>query len=64
MQDTAAIAVVAPAQRRSAADRLRSVGRNIYPFLVVAAIWEIIAWFGVFHPRLFPSLETVACHFL
>ena len=60
MQETTAIAVVAPAARRSAADRLRSVWRNIYPFLVVAAIWEIIAWTGVFHPRLFPSLETVA----
>ena len=60
MQDTAAIAVVAPTARRSAADRLRGVWRNVYPFLVVAAIWEIIAWFGVFHPRLFPSLETVA----
>ncbi len=60
MQETAAIALVAPAARRSAADRLRSVWRNLYPFLVVAAIWEIIAWTGVFPPRLFPSLETVA----
>jgi hypothetical protein len=50
MQETTAIAVVAPGERRSAADRLRSVWRNVYPFLVVAAIWEIIAWTGVF-PR-------------
>ena len=63
MQETAAIALVAPAARRSAADRLRSVWRNIYPFLVVAAIWEIIAWTGVFPRRLFPSLETVAVTF-
>ena len=63
MQETAAIAVVAPTERRSAADRLRSVWRNIYPFLVVAAIWEIIAWTGVFPRRLFPSLETVAVTF-
>ncbi len=63
MQETAAIAVVAPTERRTAADRLRSVWRNIYPFLVVAAIWEIIAWTGVFPRRLFPSLETVAVTF-
>jgi NitT/TauT family transport system permease protein len=63
MQETAAIAVVAPTERRSAADRLRSVWRNIYPFLVVAAIWEIIAWTGVFPRRLFPSLETVSVTF-
>ena len=63
MQETAAIALVAPAARRSAADRLRSVWRNLYPFLVVAAIWEIIAWTGVFPRRLFPSLETVAVTF-
>ena len=63
MQETAAIAVVGHAERRSAADRLRSVWRNVYPFLVVAAIWEIIAWTGVFPKRLFPSLETVAVTF-
>ena len=63
MLETAAIAVVAPTERRSAADRLRSVWRNLYPFLVVAAIWETIAWTGVFPPRLFPSLETVAVTF-
>lgn len=63
MQETAAIALAAPAARRSAADRLRSVWRNIYPFLVVAAIWEIIAWTGIFPRRLFPSLETVAATF-
>ena len=63
MQETAAIAVVAPTERRSAADRLRSVWRNLYPFLVVAAIWETIAWTGLFPPRLFPSLETVAVTF-
>ena len=47
MQESAAIAVAAPAERTSAADRLRSVWRNIYPFLVVAAIWEAIAWAAV-----------------
>ncbi len=30
------------------------------PFVVIGAIWEIVAWSGAFPPRLFPSLETVA----
>ena len=30
------------------------------PFLVVGAIWEIVAWSGAFPPRLFPPLEVVA----
>ena len=30
------------------------------PFVVVGAIWEIVAWSGAFPPRLFPSLEAVA----
>lgn len=33
---------------------------NVYPFLVCALIWEIIAWSGLFPIRLFPRLETVA----
>lgn len=33
------------------------------PFLVVGALWEIVAQSGVFPPRLFPSLEEVAATF-
>ena len=43
--------------------RWRVVWRNAFPFLVVAALWEIVAWAGVFPARLFPSVETVAATF-
>src|ERR1044071_9440036 len=33
---------------------------NVYPFVICALIWEIVAWTGVFPKRLFPRLETVA----
>jgi NitT/TauT family transport system permease protein len=41
----------------------RSVARNIFPFVVVGLLWEIVAWAGLFPPRLFPTLETVAHSF-
>jgi NitT/TauT family transport system permease protein len=43
--------------------RLHIVWRNAFPFLVIGAIWEIVARTNVFPPRLFPSLETVAAAF-
>jgi NitT/TauT family transport system permease protein len=43
--------------------RLRGLWRNLFPFLVVGAIWEAVARAGVFPPRLFPSLETIAAAF-
>ena len=43
--------------------RWRAVWRNVFPFLVVGAIWEIVAHFGTFPPRLFPSIETIAAAF-
>jgi NitT/TauT family transport system permease protein len=46
-----------------AADRVRAAGRAVFPFLVVGAIWELIARSGIFHPRLFPRLEEVASAF-
>ena len=33
------------------------------PFLVVGALWEIVARSGVFPPRLFPPLEEIAATF-
>jgi NitT/TauT family transport system permease protein len=36
------------------------IARSAFPFLVVGALWEAVAHLGVFPPRLFPSLETVA----
>ncbi|MEP7030109.1 MAG: ABC transporter permease [Pseudolabrys sp.] len=43
--------------------RWRAVARNIFPFVVVGAIWEIVAWAGVFPHRLFPTLEEIARSF-
>ena len=49
--------------RSDAANRWRAVARNIFPFVVVGTLWEIVAMAHVFPPRLFPTLETVALSF-
>ena len=51
------------APRQPTESPLRVVWRNVFPFLVVGAIWEATARAGVFPVRLFPSLETVAAAF-
>jgi NitT/TauT family transport system permease protein len=43
--------------------RWRVVWRNAFPFLVVGAIWEIVAHAGTFPPRLFPAIETIGAAF-
>jgi NitT/TauT family transport system permease protein len=43
---------------------LRRAARNVFPFIVVGALWEAVAHFGYFPPRLFPSLETIAATFV
>jgi len=44
--------------------RWRALALTVYPFLVVALIWEIVARLGVFPPRLFPPLEQVVAAFV
>ena len=44
--------------------RWRVIARNTFPFLVVFALWEIVARAGVFPAKLFPSLVTVAQAFV
>jgi len=61
MQDAATIAATPAAGR--AGERLRAVARTAFPFLVVATIWEIVAWSGVFPKRLFPTIEEIATTF-
>jgi NitT/TauT family transport system permease protein len=51
------IPVRAPVAEES---RWRIAARNAFPFLVVGGLWEIVAHLGLFPPRLFPSLETIA----
>jgi NitT/TauT family transport system permease protein len=43
--------------------QLRAIARNAFPFLVLGALWEMTAHFGMFPPKLFPSLETIAATF-
>ena len=44
--------------------RWRVIARNVFPFIVVFGLWEIVARAGVFPPKLFPSLVTVAQTFV
>jgi ABC-type nitrate/sulfonate/bicarbonate transport system permease component len=62
MQDVATIAVV-PAREARWAERLRIIARNAFPFIVVGAIWEIVARSGTFPRKLFPTLEDIARSF-
>jgi NitT/TauT family transport system permease protein len=57
------MADVALATAKEAEPRWLLIWRNAFPFLVVGAVWEIVARLGVFPPRLFPSLETIAAAF-
>jgi NitT/TauT family transport system permease protein len=57
------MADVALVTTTEAEPRWRVIWRNAFPFLVVGAIWEIVARFGVFPSRLFPPLETIAAAF-
>lgn len=66
MQDAVTIAVTGAPERpeSTGSDRLRPIARNVFPFVVVGLIWEIVAWAGVFPHRLFPPLEEVALTFV
>jgi NitT/TauT family transport system permease protein len=62
MHDVADAGTFAPAATtaRDAQMRCRVVARNALPFVVVGGLWELMAHFGSFPPRLFPPLEAVA----
>lgn len=67
MQDAASTIAIAGVGNPSAhvwRERARLIGRNVFPFIVVGAIWEAIAWAGVFPERLFPRLEEVTWTFV
>jgi NitT/TauT family transport system permease protein len=57
---TADAGITAPPSRAVADARWRVVTRTAFPFLVVGTLWEIAAHAGIFPPRLFPPVETVA----
>ena len=65
MQEAATtIAVDRTLGRPPGGERLRLIARNVFPFVVVGGIWEIIAWANMFPRRLFPTLEEVASSFV
>jgi NitT/TauT family transport system permease protein len=51
-------------QTTTGRSRWRAALETAFPFAVVGAAWEIVARLGIFHPRLFPSLEAVAASFV
>ena len=61
MHDAApAVTMQTASASAGAGERLRAFALNAYPFVVVGAIWELVAQLGIFPQRLFPSLEEVA----
>jgi NitT/TauT family transport system permease protein len=50
--------------RRLLRGRLAYAAGNLFPFLVVGIIWEIVAHAGVFPERLFPPVETILRSFV
>jgi NitT/TauT family transport system permease protein len=64
MADIAAQPTALDAPVRGEESRWWVFARNAFPFLVVFALWEIVARAGIFPPRLFPSLIEVASAFV
>ena len=61
MADVAATPVLAGGiAPRPTESRWRGFARTAFPFLVVGVIWEVLAHSGLFPPRLFPPVETIA----
>jgi NitT/TauT family transport system permease protein len=48
----------------TAEPRWRAAARTAFPFLVVGALWELVARMAIFPPRLFPRLEVVGSAFV
>jgi len=59
MQEAVTLAATPQPESRFG-ERLRVIARNVFPFLVVGAIWEIVARSGIFMRKLFPTLEDAA----
>jgi NitT/TauT family transport system permease protein len=64
MQEIVQGAGIAPATIPVDAGPLRRAVSNIFPFVVVGALWELVAHLGLFPPRLFPPLEAIAAVFV
>jgi NitT/TauT family transport system permease protein len=64
MHDLVELHDIAAATTTVDAGPLRRAARNAFPFIVVGALWEAVAHFGLFPPRLFPPLEAIAAAFV
>jgi NitT/TauT family transport system permease protein len=64
MQEAGTITVSGAPARPAGSERWRVIARNVFPFLVVGAIWEILARANVFPHQLFPTLEDIAVSFV
>ena len=53
-----------PAASPAQEPRWRAAVRTAFPFLMVGALWELVAQLAIFPPRLFPPLELVASAFV
>jgi NitT/TauT family transport system permease protein len=60
----AASTIAAPSAFFAEDSRWRVLARNAFPFIVVGAIWEVLAHLGVFPARLFPPIEEIAVAFV
>jgi NitT/TauT family transport system permease protein len=58
---TSAVAAKAPILETGA---LRRTARNVFPFVVVGALWEAAAHSGLFPARFFPPLEAIGAVFV
>jgi ABC-type nitrate/sulfonate/bicarbonate transport system permease component len=61
--DLAQVSGIAAAGAPREDSLLQRVARNAFPFVVVGAIWEVVAHAGLFPPRFFPPLEAIAAVF-
>ena len=64
MQGVGSATAYAPKAQGLSAARWRAIAPTALPFVVVGALWEMVAHLQIFPARLFPSLETVASTFL
>ena len=63
MHDVARLSDASSARAAVGEGLLRRVARNACPFVVVGAIWEIVAHLNIFPAQFFPPLEAVAAVF-
>ncbi len=64
MQGIGSATASASKTRAPLSARWQAFAASAFPFIVVGALWEIVAQLQLFPPRLFPTLETIASSFV